>query len=197
MLDLEELKALVNAATPGPWSDDQFDPYGAVISRAAPHAEWVGDYDGAVIGEAFSRKDAAFVAAARTAIVELIAEVERLQGELDSFERCDGSICIDSHLQVHCDGNTERNDLGRFLPVWHKNVSASIHRALPGPGNNLRMEAPHQCSCHHEEQGQSVVVVASPTWLEPAPKPDLPLRRDFRCEEDEEIKTQKRHGIGR
>ena len=82
--ELDALKALADAATPGPWA--------------------TGDEDGMIyVGNEFdsdtvaycgqSLDDAAFIAAARAAVPALIAEVERLQvawsAEHDAYIRAD------------------------------------------------------------------------------------------------------------
>ena len=85
---LTELRALADAATSGPWkvSDTplapDFENAWVVLEdgRDGLHA----GYDGQ-----FSVADAAFIAASRTAIPELLDEVERLRAELEEWRESD------------------------------------------------------------------------------------------------------------
>ncbi len=73
--ELARLKALCEAASPAPWHIGHIDE------------EWlyplmdVDDADGANVGENIYSSNAPFIAAARTAMPLLIAEVERLSSE--------------------------------------------------------------------------------------------------------------------
>jgi len=78
--DLAKLKALCDAASPSPW---------IIIPREKAQSQWiVGDAEGGSIADCepvgpwISRQEAdanaAFIAAARTAVPQLFAEVERL-----------------------------------------------------------------------------------------------------------------------
>ena len=70
---LAELKALTEAATPGPWK------YDGIMFIQDPDTSMVCEIRG--YGADLPMDDnAAFIAAARTALPELIAEIERLQG---------------------------------------------------------------------------------------------------------------------
>lgn len=75
-LDLDAIRALAEAATPGPWrvgdGGDYFE-WEVVIAPHLPTLELSESADGA--------EDAAFIAAARTAVPALLAEVDRLRGE--------------------------------------------------------------------------------------------------------------------
>lgn len=83
---LAEIEALVAAATPGPWSD-------------CGDGDILGDNDEIIVGTTiflrnpsesdreYRLKDAGFIAAARTAVPELLAEVRRLEAELAEQER--------------------------------------------------------------------------------------------------------------
>jgi hypothetical protein len=70
--ELNRLKALCEQATPGPWSPcvDHYEDYGIM----APTAREIGRLGGLTQ----AHEDAAFIASSRTAMPELIAEVERL-----------------------------------------------------------------------------------------------------------------------
>ncbi|RXT91363.1 hypothetical protein B1F69_14185 [Pseudomonas syringae] len=83
VLDLAPLKALEAAATPGPWLRD----YGNHVEHSACGDEGFEEWQEAgpvmVSGDTpQSNADADFVAAARQAIPELIAEVEALRAHL-------------------------------------------------------------------------------------------------------------------
>lgn len=84
---LAEYAALAEAATPGPWCTDAWEIYQG--SEYQPGiSEWIGETcRGRIEGLSQDKADAAFVAAARSAVPELLAEVERLRAERDAF--CD------------------------------------------------------------------------------------------------------------
>lgn len=71
--ELATIEALANAATPGPWQDDGS---GWVIANGRCIAETHG---------ANEEADTAFIAAASTAVRELIAEVRRLQIQVNGL----------------------------------------------------------------------------------------------------------------
>lgn len=80
---LAEICARAEAATPGPWCTD-----GAEIYTGTEYLPWSSLW----IGETCraddchgSRDDAAFIAAARTDVPALLAEIERLRAERDAF----------------------------------------------------------------------------------------------------------------
>lgn len=85
-LDLDGIEARANAATPGPWCTDSWEIYQGSEYEAG--AEWIGETcRGRVEGLAQDRADAAFVAAARTDVPALLAEVRRLRAELAAETR--------------------------------------------------------------------------------------------------------------
>ena len=78
--ELAALKALADAATPGPWEAGE---YNRVTADGRHILKCRDQYDGvrlAIHDNAIA--DAAFIAAARDAVPELIAEVDRLRTEL-------------------------------------------------------------------------------------------------------------------
>lgn len=88
MTDYKALRALCEAATPGPWSVDHYeetDDWCLRADNATIPGNSIADAGG------FSYKpDAAFIAAARTAIPELLDEVERLRAALERIvKNCD------------------------------------------------------------------------------------------------------------
>ncbi|MCX4596153.1 hypothetical protein OG819_42830 [Streptomyces sp. NBC_01549] len=82
---LTEIETRANAATPGPWCTDSWEIYQGTEYEAG--AEWIGETCRA--GEMDdSRADAEFVAAARTDVPLLLAEVRRLTAALDEMTHC-------------------------------------------------------------------------------------------------------------
>lgn len=96
---IEELKKLCAEATPGPWKGSGF------ISLAVPG---FGEFDAKLVWsdsrrmdvawlpEAATKADQAFIASVRTAVPELIAEVERLRDRLRDYEPGYEADCWDS-----------------------------------------------------------------------------------------------------
>ena len=72
--ELERLEKLASAATPGPWAPL---PTGSKkwVSGPATEADWMFNRDA----------DAAFIAAARDAVLALVAEVRRLSARRKAF----------------------------------------------------------------------------------------------------------------
>jgi hypothetical protein len=79
--ELTELEALCHAATPGPWECDIFGIPG--VATKAPNR-----YRSKHIDEL----NFAFIAAARTAVPALIAEVRKLREELEAADRYCGAL---------------------------------------------------------------------------------------------------------
>lgn len=80
---LSGIEARANAATPGPWCTDSWEIYQGAEYEAG--AEWIGETCRA--GEMDdSRADAEFVAAARTDVPALLAEVRRLTARVAELE---------------------------------------------------------------------------------------------------------------
>jgi len=99
MIDLDKLQALCDAATNSPWatSNDGSSENWAVcyVGRDTGDVPWsvntIGVRGSELHGDA--EHDAAFIAAARTALPELIAEVRRLSQSLDDLQQaCMASI---------------------------------------------------------------------------------------------------------
>ncbi len=93
-LDLDAIKARAEKATEGPWENISIDSRpNWILGRArTPDGGWYGtedvlciqdeNLDGSYMGE----DDLNFIAAARTDVPALVAEVERLQGIWDRVE---------------------------------------------------------------------------------------------------------------
>lgn len=77
---LAEIRARAEAATAGPWCTDDWEIYQG--ERYEAGAEWIGETCRAVGQSQEDRANAAFVAAARSDVPALLAEVERLRAEL-------------------------------------------------------------------------------------------------------------------
>lgn len=75
MVDLDELQALADAATPGPWTVTGDDLIDGVGKARGPNGRIFEDMD-------VRPNDAAFIAAARAAVPELVAEVRALRAEI-------------------------------------------------------------------------------------------------------------------
>ena len=80
-MDVEEiasLRALCAAATPGPWNDRRHADGGDVFGCCA-HVDTPSTQGGRSLLEGLTRADAAFIAAARTALPAALDEIERLR----------------------------------------------------------------------------------------------------------------------
>lgn len=78
-IDIDSLRALADAASPGPWEDG--------TASCCPDMGWVDGpkgvvcpvYQGTKVTHTLDANDAAFIAAARTAVPWLLDEIERLR----------------------------------------------------------------------------------------------------------------------
>ena len=88
--ELDELEALANAATPGPWKPGVLKP---------GICAWIDSACGTVIDvtesppEGMAVDDANFIAAARDAVPKLIARVRELEREMSSSRECSCDSC--------------------------------------------------------------------------------------------------------
>lgn len=88
---LAHLRALCDAATPGPWA--VYDRTPEDIERPGidgVYAEPQGKYSGRIVETDFGcyppyKRDAAFIAAARTALPEALDEIERLAAQVEAL----------------------------------------------------------------------------------------------------------------
>ena len=69
---IEELRAMCDTATPGPWIRERWS---------------IDTVNERVVATANMQLDAAFIAAARTALPELLDEVERLETEAEEAKK--------------------------------------------------------------------------------------------------------------
>ena len=92
-LDLDAIEARANAATAGPWH-----PH-----TTYPHTVWQGDMygeDPGMISTTLAQEivaDAKFIAAARTDVPALVAEVRRLRAVLANHDPMPGFPCDNGH----------------------------------------------------------------------------------------------------
>ena len=89
-MDLERLKRLCDASTPGPWIANEMSSgvstkRGAIVGYPSDSSMVASLYDGEYIENENREHDAAFIAEARTALPELIAEVELLRWALGHY----------------------------------------------------------------------------------------------------------------
>ena len=112
---LAGIEARAKAATPGPWCTDSWEIYQGAEYTAG--AEWLGETcrAGEMDG---SRADAEFVAAARTDVPELLAEVQRMRAELADFS---GRVNeLESRL-CECEPVREHRDFRR--PAFYQHAA--------------------------------------------------------------------------
>lgn len=76
--ELDEIDALADAATPGPWQ-------ALGLMQPAPNYAVIGGGSIPTQVAVVTRENAAFIAAARTALPALIAEVRRLSREVEAI----------------------------------------------------------------------------------------------------------------
>ena len=83
---IKGLRRLCDAATPGPWDNEKCEWVYAKVPRGRPNGEMIAQALGGPSGKNLTREqciqNAAFIAAARTAMPELLDEVSRLRGLL-------------------------------------------------------------------------------------------------------------------
>lgn len=106
---LDEIEARANRATEGPWTvsetvdETEYGSYTACGVQPIAPLEWYSDSDVAHVAlEPMVEEDAKFIAAARTDVPNLVAEVRRLRAQVEALEklhRDDGrgncEVCMD------------------------------------------------------------------------------------------------------
>lgn len=80
-LDLDAIEARANAATSGPWCTDSWEIYQGTEYEPGL-STWIGETCRGMTSAEQDRADAAFVAAARTDVPALVAEVRRLRDQV-------------------------------------------------------------------------------------------------------------------
>ncbi|MFE1192890.1 hypothetical protein ACFW6E_08825 [Streptomyces olivaceoviridis] len=84
-LDLDAIQTRANAATPGPWCTDSWEIYQGTEYEPGL-SMWIGETCRGTSSLEQDRADAAFVAAARTDVPALVAEVHRLRARVAELE---------------------------------------------------------------------------------------------------------------
>lgn len=93
-MNLDEIEARANAATPGPWRDQHHEC--SEVWGPAPDSQ-THSMQIARIGRAqFDVLNAAFIAAARTDVPTLIARVRELEAECDALR----ALLVDAHREL-------------------------------------------------------------------------------------------------
>ncbi|MFE1272111.1 hypothetical protein [Streptomyces sp. NPDC058758] len=141
---LAEILARADAATKGPWCTDSWEIY-QDTEYTPGLSEWIGETCRGVVGGLNQdRANAAFVAAARTDVPDLIAEVQRLRARVAELEgaaicpsiaRLHGSKCV---LPVRHRGD-HRNESKRHY--WSDDYAVPRQR---------QPEDPHDSVLHHD-----------------------------------------------
>jgi len=83
-LDLDAIEARTNAATPGPWFNDSHEIYAGENTDIPAMSEWIGETCDPRRPD-HGAANAAFIAAARTDVPALVAEIRRLTAERDRY----------------------------------------------------------------------------------------------------------------
>ena len=118
-LDLDAIRARADVATPGPWTTDDDGRYGRrVVVDGLPLANYreIAECSGYVQSAADTRVNSEFIAAARSDVPALLAEVERLRAWQQTAReylmttdrvlcRCVGSSECDLHSLLAQEGN--------------------------------------------------------------------------------------------
>lgn len=160
--DLQQLKALALAATPGPWVH-RFDPGNPAgvqhgVKLEGEHGCWVADFldnaDRSTEGGGAGERNAAFVAAANPAVVlGLIARIESLttvpeQAPSTEQEWAKVDPAVAFHLiERHAE---DWADAGRMMEAWRAAVSAATKPtacALPPTGWTCTRAPGHEGPC--------------------------------------------------
>lgn len=112
-MDLDAIRARCDAATPGPWMVfEGAYPYGEGYVIESPADLVAGNFDHEE-GGIIRKEDAEFIAAARTDVPELLAEIERLRGLGAVRARC--PIC-GGVFSVTKDGNLWSHNVPKKSP---------------------------------------------------------------------------------
>jgi hypothetical protein len=91
-LDLDQIETRANAATEGPWCTDSWEIYQGTEYQPGI-SQWIGETCRGTGSLEQDRADAAFVAAARTDVPAMAAEIRRLGAELAEYEPLNPQQC--------------------------------------------------------------------------------------------------------
>ena len=115
MIDLDEIEARANAATPGPWYGNRNSGVYAVNVGLV-----VGTGCGYCTKSRLTHEDAAFIAAARTDVSALIARVRELETHL-RIERENVAELEERLVLCQRTNDRMREQLGHKPPPWGMN----------------------------------------------------------------------------
>lgn len=123
--NLADIEARANAATEGPWCTDAWEIYQGTEYQPGL-SMWIGETCRGTSTPEQDQADAAFVAAARTDVPALLAEVRRLQAELAAVT----ALCDEQDMAARMFELPQ--------PEWIRAVRAAInaeesHAAAPAP----------------------------------------------------------------
>lgn len=107
MIDVAKLRALLAAATPGPWTEDDGSLYGPNDGAVAHIARHASMHTVLATGEDWKHADAALIAAAVNALPGLLDQLEALRAERDRM-------------------STQAAERERHLS-WHRSTCASLN----------------------------------------------------------------------
>lgn len=118
-MDIDKLKALALATTPGPWRASQNDVFAGPRYRVCQNVTAGGSSKGMADERQWQIANAAFIAACREAMPELIAEVERLRARFEYIEE---------HATTQ--GGGKGFTITCFVPADHEDIGCGIDEAI-------------------------------------------------------------------
>lgn len=157
--DLDALKRLCDAATPGPWTVDGPWGVGQVWTTPAESGERIAD--------SVSDADAEFIAAARTAVPQLLARVAALEAELD-----EARAHFDELSQTYGRVAQQRDRLDEAnarLEVERDDFRAQLAQIRPQPGTVDDLPALRRRT--EQMQAERAVIDAAKAWRFARPGP--------------------------
>ncbi|WP_347042040.1 hypothetical protein [Brachybacterium nesterenkovii] len=121
--EMTRLRALADAATPGPW---EFQPWSTCPLPSGDYKESIllanAAHDGEIVRE-LGNQDGDFIAAARTAVPDLLDEVEALRARIDKVRAEHGELVFGADLAdpIHT-GECEWCGCSTAYPCWTRRV---------------------------------------------------------------------------
>ncbi|WP_406336583.1 hypothetical protein OG814_33150 [Streptomyces zaomyceticus] len=163
---LDEILDRANAATKGPWCTDAWEIYQG--TEYVPGISfWIGETCRGTADLEQDSADASFIAAARTDVPELVAEVVALRARVAELEAyaygCDAEGCIQPHSSwcdvaqksaVENNGCTCGETLPHAMHCWKvtppRTEVEEMRRALAERSPSRQAEDPHDGPNHHD-----------------------------------------------